>query len=502
MVDEGRAIEFVEGWKAQIAAHKAAVLAADANYDANGAIPLVDRVVLADKSYTASGAVVIATFLTSTSADGDPPVARGVTSAILSDVIASRMEEEGLQVLQTLCDAFKGSRLKEVDLSDNAMGTKGVKACLSVLSGPAASTLEAVSFCNDGLSESTMAEVADLLTGNSGEGGVDGEDEPSICENLKKIHFYNNMSGDKGCEAFARILEGCNRGNLVDVRFSGTRATRVGSQLISNALDGLGEEGVANMERLDLADNTFGPDGARGLSRALGRCSNLAYVNLRDCVLEDEGAGLVCRALWSADAPLEHLDLSGNDLRKDSGRSIADLFEENTGLKVLHVEENELTSLGVKRIADALGAIGSGPGGDCDEEDEREDDVGSEGAVGTVEDAVCEIEEIRLGHNECGSIGAQALIRAYGSGGVGMPNLRSIHLDGNMFPTDDVRALEAAFGDKLEVMEENDDEGDVDDALSDEDADEDDDDVGHKEDADVDALTASIAQGIKIDNLC
>ena len=427
VVSESRANDIVDQWRKD-------VLSASKSND--GAKVICNKIILTNKSYTAEAARIIASFLT---AKEDTqinqfcqlPLASTVESADLSDIIASRMEDEGLEVLQTICNAFKESNLKEVDLSDNAMGSKGISACSSALSGQS-SSLECLSLCNNGLSELSMNEVADILCGGSddGENAMSGGD--IICHRLKKIHFYNNMSGNGGCRAFARIISKCTD-KLEDIRFSGTRAGREGSLFISSSLDNLGTK-IINLKYLDLADNSFGLEGGSILAKALRRCVNLVCLNLRDCVLEDDATGSVCRALWSADAPLEQLDLSGNEITKKGAKSIAELLEESQEtMKVLHCEENELTSKGVAYIAGALGP---------------------------------HYEEIRLGFNECGSIGAQALITSCGENGEGIPELKSISLDGNMFPESDVKQLITCFGDKLDEMEDNDDEDDVDEELS------------------------------------
>ena len=60
------------------------------------------------KSYTVEGADVIAECVRD--------AALTVKSANLSDIIASRPEEEGLAVLKIMSDAFFHSQLEEVDL--------------------------------------------------------------------------------------------------------------------------------------------------------------------------------------------------------------------------------------------------------------------------------------------------------------------------------------------------------------------------------------------------
>jgi len=367
------------------------------------------------------------------------PLASTVKIVDLSDIIASRKEAEGLDVLRTMCDIFKDSYLEEVNLSDNAMGSKGVTACHSVLQGQVTS-LERLLLCNNGLSEASMNEVADILCGTSEMDTEGEEEEKRMGSRLTQLHFYNNMSGNGGCQAFARILSTCSE-TLEDIRFSGTRAGREGSLWISKALEQLGGK-IIHLKYLDLADNTFGTEGGSILAKALRRCVSLQRLNLRDCVLEDEATSVICRALWAADAPMEILDLSGNEITKHGAKAIAELLQDTQStLKIFHCEENEMTSKGVVSIASALGGV---------------------------------LEELRLGFNECGSMGANALVTANGEDGDGMPSLQKIFLDGNMFPEKDVAQLTESFGDKLEEMEDNDDEGDADDELSESEDDEED----------------------------
>ena len=63
-----------------------------------------------------------------------------------------------------------------------------------------------------------------------------------------------------------------------------------------------------------------------------------------------------------------------------------------------------------------------------------------------------------MGFNEIGSVGATAIIR----GCKKLKKLRMVHLDGNMLPTEDVLALQEAFGEKLVEMEDNISDDDVD----------------------------------------
>lgn len=95
VVDTTRASEIVSEWKNQL--------------EANPGLS-VEKMVLTNKSYTADASRVIQEFVLENGLVGSMKVAD------LSDIIASRMEDEGLEVLKVICDAFENAELVEVDL--------------------------------------------------------------------------------------------------------------------------------------------------------------------------------------------------------------------------------------------------------------------------------------------------------------------------------------------------------------------------------------------------
>lgn len=93
-----------------------------------------------------------------------------------------------LDVLDILCNSLPKESLKVLDLSENALGEKGIRrleSCLRSLS-----CLEEISFYNNGLSELSLKLLVGMLPAAS----------------LTKLHFHNNMSGDGGAKAVAEIL--------------------------------------------------------------------------------------------------------------------------------------------------------------------------------------------------------------------------------------------------------------------------------------------------------
>jgi Ran GTPase-activating protein (RanGAP) involved in mRNA processing and transport len=112
----------------------------------------IETVKLSNKSFAVEAAAMLAATLSSFT---------NVVNADLADVIAGRPEDEALQVLQHICDALRGRRLQTLDLSDNALGAKGIHACRGVLEGQ--DDLHTLLICNNGLSAEAAQLVAELL---------------------------------------------------------------------------------------------------------------------------------------------------------------------------------------------------------------------------------------------------------------------------------------------------------------------------------------------------
>ena len=139
--------------------------------------------------------------------------------ADLADIIAGRPTDEGLAVLRRISEALAGKDVATLDLSDNALGPRGVEACRGLLTG--LETLEDVAFCNDGLSAEACDAIADMLLFRA----------PT---RLRRLHFFNNMSGDGGGVAIGRIL--AQSPNMADFRMSSVRCAAEGGAALFASL--------------------------------------------------------------------------------------------------------------------------------------------------------------------------------------------------------------------------------------------------------------------------
>lgn len=167
----------------------------------------------------------------------------------ISDIIAGRHEDEALKVLEVLCNAFNGHNLVEVNVSDNALGRKGVIACQNILQGK---NLQKLYFCNNGLSAEASELITEILLNNG-------------CPPLEVLHFYNNMSGSAGAQSSSQIVSAVAT-TLRDFRYSATRSGTEGCLPIAEALCH-----TSNLTHLDLSDNSFGEEVLDALASAISR---------------------------------------------------------------------------------------------------------------------------------------------------------------------------------------------------------------------------------------
>lgn len=222
--------------------------------------------------------------------------------------------------MRTICSGVKVDHLEEVNVSDNAIGFKGINSISSLLSGK---RIERLFMCNNGMSAEAVQSVADVLLAES-------------CPPLKLFHFYNNMSGNGGAKAIASIIRACPE--LTDFRFSATRSSAEGCLAIAEAI-GL----LTKLIRLDLSDNAFTAKGGIALANALKNHPHLRHLNLRDAGIGEDGVRRLCERFESASFKLTYLDLSGNDITaeivEDAILQAPSTFGE---LEELYLDDNEI----------------------------------------------------------------------------------------------------------------------------------------------------------------
>jgi Ran GTPase-activating protein 1 len=254
----------------------------------------------------------------------------GLKTVIMADIIAGRPEAEGLAVYQTLGKALKDISLETIDLSDNAVGPKGLEACKEFLLSQ--TKLKSISFCNCGISAEACNTIADFLLFNG------------IPSSLQEMYFFNNMSGSKGAIAIADVVKASPK--LEILKFSSSRVGIDGGVAMLDAI-----QFTPNLKFLDLSDATFTSNIGKRLGHALLSCPQLETLLLNDIALSDKGFVEFIKELLNKGvehSALKRISLDCNELSDASMKFLEALLVFHArNIEEIDLAENELSEDGV-----------------------------------------------------------------------------------------------------------------------------------------------------------
>jgi len=256
-------------------------------------------------------------------------VSSTLIDADMSDIIAGRPEDEALAALRIISDALSTARLRHLNLSDNALGEKGIRAFAASFQHQHA--LESIAFQNIGCSVHGCAAVDELL---------------QCTRSLKRLHLLNNMSGDEGATRIANVLSRCPA--MEDFKMASSRVGGAGGIALAIAL----AVGGTNLLSLDIHDNPMTSEIAEELGHLLHKHPKIKRLNLNDTCLGDDGVATVAAALANGAAPvLEELEMELNEITLAGAEPLAAALAEKTGLRIINLKENELEDDGALAIA-------------------------------------------------------------------------------------------------------------------------------------------------------
>lgn len=260
-------------------------------------------------------------------------VAGSLTNADVSDIIAGRPEKEVLGALQLISQSLSKAKLKALDLSDNALGQKGIIACAQAFAQQPA--LEQLAFQNVGCSINACTSLAELIQN---------------AQELRSLRLYNNMSDDAGAAAIAKILARAPK--LEAFRMASSRVGLDGGIALANSMT------PGNcLQRLDLSDNPMTGEVAESLAAMLKGQPHLRALNLNDTSLEDEGVSTIAQALTDAAPQLEELELALNEVTPEGAKQLAAALGNKSNLQKLNLRENELEDRGAILLSGPLQAL-------------------------------------------------------------------------------------------------------------------------------------------------
>ena len=246
----------------------------------------VFRVDLSCRSWALEAFDVIQPFLAN--------VAKDVKYAVFADIIAGLMTDEGLAVTEALAKTFAAAPLVDIELSDNAMGPRGLIRLESMIVD---APLQRLYLGNCGLSYESMKLLKEWLTA----------DNNRIAGQMRELLLDRNMTGPEGAKEVGEILANCKKleyfSHLGCRTREGTIHLAVGLQKMVEGCD------RPALCRLDIDDCTFGEEECAALAGALSACSNMRHLELPDAGCGVDGLKKIVDALTSAGAKMTHLGL-------------------------------------------------------------------------------------------------------------------------------------------------------------------------------------------------
>ena len=154
-----------------------------------------------------------------------------------------------------------------------------------------------------------------------------------------------NRIGDDGARAIAHALQGCEVLSVLDLNGSGIQDA--GTKALSETLR------CCKLQRLSLASNCIGDDGARAIAHALRGCEVLSVLDLSGNVIQDAGTEALSEALRSC--KLQRLSLASNCMGPSGALAVAGVLKlVYKSLDNLDLSYNRLGDVGAACLAGGL----------------------------------------------------------------------------------------------------------------------------------------------------
>ncbi|KAK6101894.1 Leucine Rich repeat family protein [Brugia pahangi] len=252
--------------------------------------------------------------------------------ALWSDIFTGRLKEEIPPVLRFLCGSMIrcGTRLVELDLSDNAFGPVGAKGLEEFLESSSAYSLEVLKLNNNGLGAGGKIIGKALIRCH-----INAQKDGQIFQ-LKTFVAGRNRLEDPGAFALAEAFQVLGSLEEITMYQDGIRAK--GIEALSESF-----RYNPNLKIINLSDNTFTVSGACAMAKVVRDLMNLEVLNFGDCLCRDKGAlAIISNISLSSHSHLKEINLSGNELSPRAVEIILDRVSQGLHLKSLVLHTNNM----------------------------------------------------------------------------------------------------------------------------------------------------------------
>nr|XP_058971510.1 ran GTPase-activating protein 1-like [Pocillopora verrucosa] len=293
--------------------------------------------------------------------------------ALWSDIFTGRLRSEIPPALGHLSDGViaANAKLVELDLSDNAFGPDGVKACVKLLTSHACYSLRILRLNNNGLGVGGGKILSEALINchrTSSEAGTPLQ--------LQVFISGRNRLENPGAKSLAAAFE--TIGTLEEIQMPQNGILHEGVAALAEAL-----KSNPNLKILNLNDNTFTPKGAMAMAKVLPNLKNIEVINFGDCLVKTEGAKALAKSLQGAVNNLKDLNLSYDEINKEGALAIVEALVNKESLEKLELNGNSIGDEGLEEVKnwlnengrlDILGSMSEDEGEGDDDDDDNDDD--------------------------------------------------------------------------------------------------------------------------------
>lgn len=280
--------------------------------------------------------------------------------ADLSDMFTGRLRSEIPLVLAAFGESLVDkTKLKELDLSDNAFGPAGAEPLQKLLREN--KNIEVLKLNNNGLGIEGARLISEALVDSALSSKADGK--PT---NLRVVVIGRNRMESPGASHLAKAWK-AHSDSLEVIRMPQNSIRPEGIETIMEHICD-----CKNLKHIDLQDNTFTEKGSVALAKALKEWKDLEILNVSDCLLSAKGGISVLNALVGSHDKLQTLLLQFNEIDIDGAKIIPEVIKNKPLLSLLELNGNEFDPDHqiVEDIKDALAEQGNDDA--LDELDEME----------------------------------------------------------------------------------------------------------------------------------
>ncbi|XP_041829848.1 ran GTPase-activating protein 1b [Melanotaenia boesemani] len=300
-----------------------------------------------------------------------------------SDMFTGRLRSEIPTALRSLGNALMsaGTRLTELDLSDNAFGPDGIKGIDQLLKSPSCHTLRELRLNNCGMGIGGGKILAEAL--------MECHRQSAALRAPLRLRVFvagRNRLENEGAGALAKAFQ--LMGSLEEIHMPQNGINYAGVIALASAVRQNPE-----LQILNFNDNTFTKRGTLAMAKALRHLRNVQVINFGDCLVRSEGAIALAAVLREGLPILKELNLSYGEITEAAALVVAQAVTDKPHMEKLDLNGNCLGEEGCEALrevmenmdkADMLGSLSDDEGepddedGDDDSENDDDDDASDE----------------------------------------------------------------------------------------------------------------------------